>query len=170
LIFLWTIPARNAASLTIDQLTIRTARGAKMPSEVRRRLLRYRILPSIGLSRMTKRSACNREKDPSWCDHAGVSYARIPHGRGDWGAGKRPAFFEFEPGNFLRLYQTAHSESTVDNRDNLAFRPIAAGKLKVNRRAAPKLTRYPHCIGAVLTDASAHGPWQFLNFDVGVSQ
>jgi hypothetical protein len=25
-----------------------------------------------------------------------------------------------------------------------------------------KLTRYPHCIGAVLTDASANGPWQFL--------
>jgi hypothetical protein len=35
---LWTTPARNAASLTIDQLTICTARGAKMPSEVRRRL------------------------------------------------------------------------------------------------------------------------------------
>ena len=47
---LWTIPARNAASLTIDQLTICTARGAKMPSEVRRRLLRHRHLPSIGLS------------------------------------------------------------------------------------------------------------------------
>jgi hypothetical protein len=169
LIFLWTIPARNAASLTIDQLTIRTARGAKMPSEVRRRLLRYRILPSIGLSRMTKRSACNREKDPSWCDHAGVSYARIPHGRGDLGTGKRPAFFEFEPGNFLRLYQTL-----TLNRRWITGITWPSGRSrqanKVNRRAAPKLTRYPHCIGAVLTDASANGPWQFLNFDVGVSQ
>jgi hypothetical protein len=40
--FDWTILARNAASLTIDQLTICTAWGAKMPSEVRRRLLRHR--------------------------------------------------------------------------------------------------------------------------------
>jgi len=103
-------------------------------------------LPSVGLSRMTRRSALRPdEKDPSWWDHAGVSYARIPHGRWGTGAGTRPAFVEFEPGNFSRLYQTAHSESTVNNRDNFAFRPIAAGKLKANRRAAPKLTRYLHC-------------------------
>lgn len=54
-------------------------------------------------------------------------------GAGGLGAGQRPAFVEFEPGNFPRLYQTAHSELTVDNRDNFAFRPVAAGKLKANR-------------------------------------
>ena len=31
-------------------------------------------------------------------------------GAGGLGAGERPAFVEFEPGDFLRLYQTAHSE------------------------------------------------------------
>jgi hypothetical protein len=36
-------------------------------------------------------------------------------GLGGWEA---PGIFQFEPGNFLRLYQTAHSESTVDKRDN----------------------------------------------------
>ena len=49
------------------------------------------------------------EKDPSWW---GPSWGLIPHGRGGLGDGERPAFVEFEPGNFLRLYQTAHSEST----------------------------------------------------------
>src|SRR6478609_5350583 len=34
------------------------------------------------------------EKDPSWCDHAGVSYARIPHGRlGCRGGLKAPSIF-----------------------------------------------------------------------------
>ena len=36
---------------------------------------------------------------------------------GAWGMGSA-RHFQFEPGNFLRLYQTAHSESTVDKRDN----------------------------------------------------
>ena len=97
---LWTIPARNAVSLTIDQLTICTARGAKMPSEVRRRLLRYRILPSIGLSRMTKRSACNREKDPSWCDHVGVSYHAYRTGSGTGGLGSARHFLSLSPAIF----------------------------------------------------------------------
>lgn len=35
------------------------------------------------------------------------------------GTGRRPALVEFEPSSFLRLYQTAHSELTVDKRDNL---------------------------------------------------
>jgi len=43
------------------------------------------------------------------------------------GASKRSAFVDFEPGNFLRLYKTAHSESMVDKWDNFAFRPVAAG-------------------------------------------
>jgi hypothetical protein len=51
------------------------------------------------------------EKDPSWW---GPSWGLIPHGRGGLGDGERPAFVEFEPGNFLRLYQTADSASTVD--------------------------------------------------------
>ena len=47
------------------------------------------------------------EKDPSLWEHAGVSYAHIPHGRagGGWDAA---GIFEFEPGNCPRLYQTAH--------------------------------------------------------------
>ena len=35
--------------------------------------------------------------------------------RGSGGTGRRPAFVA---SSFLRLYQTAHSESTVDKRDN----------------------------------------------------
>ena len=57
---------------------------------------------------------------------AGVLYARLPHGRlgaGGGGAGKRPAFAEFEPDSFLRLYQTAHSELIVDKWDNFALGP-----------------------------------------------
>jgi hypothetical protein len=38
--------------------------------------------------------------------------------RGSGGTGRRPAFVKFEPSSFLRLYQTAHLESTVDKRDN----------------------------------------------------
>jgi hypothetical protein len=34
----------------------------------------------------------------------------MPHGLGGWEA---PGIFQFEPGNFLRLYQTAHSESAL---------------------------------------------------------
>ena len=39
-----TTPARNAASLTIDQLTICTARGAKMLSEVRKAPVRGAVI------------------------------------------------------------------------------------------------------------------------------
>jgi hypothetical protein len=52
---------------------------------------------------------------------------RAPHAfrTGAWGrvAGKRPAFADFEPDSFLRLYQTAHSESIVDKWDNFALGP-----------------------------------------------
>ena len=55
---------------------------------------------------------------------AGVLYARIPHGRLGAGAGKRPAFVDFDPDSFPRLYQTAHSESIVDKWDNFASGPV----------------------------------------------
>jgi hypothetical protein len=42
-------------------------------------------------------------------DHAAVFYARYRTSAGARGAGKRPVFIQFEPDNFLRLYQTAHS-------------------------------------------------------------
>ena len=50
---------------------------------------------------------------------AGVLYARIPHGRLGAGGWKAPCTVDFEPDSFLRLYQTAHSESIVDKWDNL---------------------------------------------------
>ena len=81
------------------------------------------------------------EKDPSWWDQAGVSCRT---GAGDLGAGKRPALVKLEPNDFLRLYQTAHSAPAVD-KGNCAFGPVAAGKVKANRRAGSKCTRYPHC-------------------------
>ena len=37
---------------------------------------------------------------------------------------------EFEPSSFLRLYQTAHSESTVDKRDN-STEPIKQSMAKI---------------------------------------
>ena len=43
------------------------------------------------------------DEDRAGRDDSGVSYARIPHGRGGSGAGKCPAFVQFERGNFLRL-------------------------------------------------------------------
>ena len=48
---------------------------------------------------------------------------RTPTARalGGGGAGKRRAFVDFEPDSFLRLYQTAHSESIVDKWDNFAL-------------------------------------------------
>jgi hypothetical protein len=57
-------------------------------------------------------------------------------GAGALGAGTRPAFVEFEPGKVLRLYQTAHSESTVDKWE---LCPVAAGKVKANRHAGSTL-------------------------------
>jgi hypothetical protein len=55
------------------------------------------------------------------------------------GDGERPTFVEFEPGNFPRLYQTAHSESTVDKWNNLAAEAQSAAD---NRPAtAPKSHR-----------------------------
>jgi hypothetical protein len=52
------------------------------------------------------------EKGPSWW---GPGWGLMPHGRGGVGARKRPALVKFEPNNFLRLYQTAHSAPAVDN-------------------------------------------------------
>jgi hypothetical protein len=44
----------------------------------------------------------------------GPGWGLILHGRGGLGDGERPAFVKFEPGNFLGLYETAHSAPTVD--------------------------------------------------------
>jgi hypothetical protein len=72
-----------------------------MPSEVGRRLLRHR---HFAVHRFepddTRIGMKSDEKDPNWCDHAGVSYASIPHGRGGLGDGKRPAFFSLSPAIF----------------------------------------------------------------------
>ena len=46
------------------------------------------------------------KKAPAGGDQAGVSCRT---GAGESGARKRPALVKFEPNNFLRLYQTAHS-------------------------------------------------------------
>jgi hypothetical protein len=51
---------------------------------------------------------------PRW----GLVRTHTARALGGRGAGKRPASVEFEPGSFLRLYQTAHSESIVDMWDN----------------------------------------------------
>ena len=63
------------------------------------------------------------EKDPSWCDHSGGlvrTHTARTRGLRGWEA---PGIFQFEPGNFLRLYQTAHSKSIVDKWDNFALGP-----------------------------------------------
>jgi hypothetical protein len=62
-----------------------------MLPEVRRRLLRHRhfAVPRFEPDDKTIGMKLD-EKDPSWCDHAGVSYARIPHGRGGLGGWDAP--------------------------------------------------------------------------------
>jgi hypothetical protein len=83
-----------------------------MPSEVRKAAAEAVILRPSGFEPDEEAIGMRQdEKDPSWW---GPSWGLIPHGRGGLGDGERPAFVEFEPGNFLRLYQTAHSASTVD--------------------------------------------------------
>jgi hypothetical protein len=75
------------------------------------------------------------EKDPSWW---GPSWGLIPHGRGGLGDGERPAFVEFEPGNFPRLYQTAHSESTVDKWNNFSTKLGRGGSKRGRQSARPR--------------------------------
>jgi hypothetical protein len=50
-------------------------------------------------------------------------------GAGAWGLGRGPVSVEFEPANFPRLYQTAHSESTVDKWNNF-FIGVVAGEAR----------------------------------------
>jgi hypothetical protein len=57
-------------------------------------------------------------------------------GAGALGDGERPAFVEFEPGNFPRLYQTAHSESTVDKWNNFSTK-LGRGGSKCGRDNRP---------------------------------
>jgi hypothetical protein len=59
-------------------------------------------------------------------------------GAGALGDGERPAFVEFEPGNFPRLYQTAHSESTVDKWNNFSTKLGRGGSKRGRQSARPR--------------------------------
>jgi hypothetical protein len=85
------------------------------------------MLQSSGLSRMTRRSAVRSdEKDPRWWDHAGVSYARIPLGRGALGDGERPAFLSLS----LAIFQGCIKQLTLSRRwtSGSNFPPVSAGE------------------------------------------
>jgi hypothetical protein len=81
------------------------------------------------------------EKDPSWWGPSWVSYRT---GAGAWGMGSARHLLSLSP----TIFQGCIKQLTRHRRwisGNCAFRPVAAGKVKANRHAGSKCTRYPHC-------------------------
>jgi hypothetical protein len=94
----------------------------------------------IFVSHLTEPCAGQKEpygKDPSrWGPRWGLVRTYTARALGGGGL-EAPAFVDFEPGIFPKLYQTAHSESTVDKWNNFSTRLVAAGEAQSARDNRP---------------------------------
>src|SRR6476620_6212870 len=81
------------------------------------------------------------KKTPGGGPRWGLVRTHTARAQGALGDGARPAFVEFEPSYFPRLYQTAHSESTVDKWNDFSTRLGRGGSKRgetIGPSTAPK--------------------------------